>query len=90
MVVRVVIKGRVHGVFYRSCTIGNAKELGLKGWVRNCRDSSMEALFSGTPEKVDDMEKHYMRGPPDVMVTGIQVFPCDEDPGTTFDRKRTV
>ncbi|KAL6532558.1 hypothetical protein OROHE_013980 [Orobanche hederae] len=50
----------------------------------------MEALFSGTPEKVDDMEKHCMRGPPDVMVTRIQVFPCDEDPGTTFERKRTV
>ncbi|KAL6499072.1 hypothetical protein OROHE_026373 [Orobanche hederae] len=88
--VRVVIKGRVQGVFYRNWTIENAKELGLKGWVRNRRDGSVEALFSGTPEKVDDMEQRCRRGPPDAMVTGLQVFPCDEDPGTTFERKPTV
>ncbi|KAL8510193.1 hypothetical protein ACS0TY_017125 [Phlomoides rotata] len=29
----------------------------LEGWVRNCRDGSVEALFSGAPEKVEDMEQ---------------------------------
>lgn len=88
--VRVMIKGRVQGVFYRNWTIENAKELGLKGWVRNRRDGSVEALFSGTPENVDEMEQRCRRGPPDAMVTGLQVFPCTDDPGTTFERKPTV
>ncbi|KAL0316216.1 UNVERIFIED_CONTAM: Acylphosphatase [Sesamum radiatum] len=63
--VRMVIKGRVQGVFYRNWTIENAKELGLKGWVRNRRDGSVEALFSGSPEKVQEMEQGCRRGPPD-------------------------
>ncbi|KAI3447565.1 hypothetical protein Pfo_004230 [Paulownia fortunei] len=87
---RVVIKGRVQGVFYRNWTVDNAKELGLKGWVRNRRDGSVEALFSGSPEKVQEMEQRCRRGPPDAMVTGLQVFPCADDPGTTFERKPTV
>ncbi|KAK6126170.1 hypothetical protein DH2020_040089 [Rehmannia glutinosa] len=88
--VRVVIKGRVQGVFYRNWTIDNANELGLKGWVRNRRDGSVEALFSGSPEKVQEMEQRCRRGPPDAMVTGLQVFPCTDDPGTAFERKPTV
>ncbi|KAL3839692.1 hypothetical protein ACJIZ3_024283 [Penstemon smallii] len=89
--VRVVIKGRVQGVFFRDWTVENAKELGLKGWVRNRRDGSVEALFSGSPQKVDDMEQRCRRGPPDAMVTALQVFPStDDDPGTLFERKPTV
>lgn len=85
-----MIKGRVQGVFYRNWTIENAKELGLKGWVRNRRDGSVEALLSGRSEKVEEMEQRCRRGPRDAMVTGLQVFPCNDDPGTTFERKPTV
>ncbi|KAB2087246.1 hypothetical protein ES319_A04G089900v1 [Gossypium barbadense] len=88
--VRVVIKGRVQGVFYRNWTIENATQLGLKGWVRNRRDGSVEALFSGTPDSVEEMEQRCRRGPPAAMVTGLQVFPSDDDPGTGFQRKQTV
>ncbi|GER36853.1 acylphosphatase [Striga asiatica] len=88
--VKVVIKGRVQGVFYRNWTIDNAKELGLKGWVRNRRDGSVEALFSGSPDKVQEMEQLCRRGPPDAIVTGLQVVPCSDDPGPTFERKPTV
>ncbi|XP_075490267.1 uncharacterized protein LOC142528887 isoform X1 [Primulina tabacum] len=84
--VRVMIKGRVQGVFYRNWTIDNANELGLKGWVRNMRDGSVEALFSGNPDKVEEMEQRCRRGPPDAMVTGLQVFPSTDDPGTSFQR----
>ncbi|XP_055812121.1 uncharacterized protein LOC129882027 [Solanum dulcamara] len=88
--VRAVIKGRVQGVFYRDWTVENAKELGLKGWVRNRRDGSVEALFSGSPEKVQEMEQRCRRGPPSAIVTGLDVFPCDDDPGTGFERKQTA
>ncbi|XP_058212791.1 uncharacterized protein LOC131324723 [Rhododendron vialii] len=88
--VRVVVKGRVQGVFYRNWTMENAKELGLKGWVRNRRNGSVEALFSGSTDKVQEMEQRCRRGPPAAMVTGLEVFPCGDDPGTGFERRSTV
>ncbi|KAH9734999.1 Acylphosphatase [Citrus sinensis] len=88
--VRVVVKGRVQGVFYRNWTIENATQLGLRGWVRNRRDGSVEALFSGNPDSVKEMEQRCRHGPPDAVVTGLQVFPSNDDPGTGFVRKQTV
>lgn len=85
-----MIKGRVQGVFYRNWTIENATQLGLKGWVRNRKDGSVEALFSGSVDAVQEMEQRCRRGPPDALVTGFQVFPSDDDPGTGFHRKPTV
>ena len=90
MQVRVVIKGRVQGVFYRNWTVENATQLGLKGWVRNRRDGSVEALFSGNPDVVQEMEQRCRRGPPDAMVTGLEVFPSSDDPGSGFKRKPTA
>ncbi|XP_034913833.1 uncharacterized protein [Populus alba] len=88
--VRVMIKGRVQGVFFRNWTVENATRLGLKGWVKNRRDGSVEALFSGDSDNVQEMEQRCRRGPPDAMVTGFQVFPSTDDPGTGFQRKATV
>ncbi|XP_039068116.1 acylphosphatase-like [Hibiscus syriacus] len=90
--VRVAIKGRVQGVFYRNWTIENATQLRLKGWVRNRNrnDGSVEALFSGNPDSVQEMEQWCRRGPPAAMVTGLEVFPSSDDPGTGFERKQTV
>ncbi|KAJ4964289.1 hypothetical protein NE237_024228 [Protea cynaroides] len=45
-----MIKGRVQRVFYRNWTVQNARELGLKGWVSNRSDGSVEALFSDNPD----------------------------------------
>ncbi|KAL5067835.1 hypothetical protein RYX36_018722 [Vicia faba] len=87
---RVVIKGRVQGVFYRNWTVDNATELGLKGWVRNRRDGSVEALFSGSFDAVKEMEQRCRRGPSQAVVTGLEVLPCGDDPGTAFQRKPTV
>ncbi|KAG9458183.1 hypothetical protein H6P81_002691 [Aristolochia fimbriata] len=89
--VRVIVKGRVQGVFYRNWTIESARELGIRGWVRNRRDGSVEALFSGEPQAVDEMETRCRRGPPEAMVTALNVFPTDgEDPGQGFQRRPTV
>lgn len=88
--VRVVIKGRVQGVFYRNWTVENARELGIKGWVRNRRDGSVEALLSGDPNAVQEMEGRCRRGPPSAMVTALDVVPSDENPGDGFDRRPTV
>ena len=61
--VRVVIEGRVQGVWFRGWTIENAKRLGLIGWVRNKKNGSVEALFSGESIKVDEMLNACWDGP---------------------------
>ncbi|XP_026663585.2 acylphosphatase [Phoenix dactylifera] len=89
--VKVVIKGRVQGVFFRDWTVQNARELGLNGWVRNRRDGSVEALFSGDPNAVNEMvEKRCRVGPPAAAVTALNAFPSNEDPGQGFERKPTM
>jgi acylphosphatase len=60
---RVVITGRVQGVAFRYEARRAAERIGVGGWVRNCRDGSVEALFEGTPAQVDDMLTWCRRGP---------------------------
>lgn len=62
-VYRVVLSGRVQGVGFRAWTERTARSLGLSGWVRNRRDGSVEAVFAGPPELVDDMISRCRRGP---------------------------
>ncbi|MCJ7803146.1 MAG: acylphosphatase, partial [Desulfobacterales bacterium] len=53
--VRVIIEGRVQGVFFRHHTQEMAFKLGVKGWVKNRRDGRVEALFEGDQEWVDQI-----------------------------------
>lgn len=50
---RLVITGRVQNVFYRAWFVGEMRGLGIRGWVRNRADSSVEAVIEGPTEMVD-------------------------------------
>lgn len=71
--VTVRIEGRVQGVYYRAWTEQTAKELGLNGWVRNCDDGSVMAVFSGPPEVVAEMLKRCEEGSPDAQVSEVTI-----------------
>ncbi|CAN6201851.1 unnamed protein product [Urochloa humidicola] len=90
--VRVVVKGRVQGVFFRDWTVETARSLGLAGWVRNRRDGTVEALLSGDPDKVDEMvSRRIPVGPPASAVTAVVPSPADPvDPAEGFHRKPTA
>ena len=75
--VRLVIHGRVQGVFYRVWTREQALRHGLEGWVRNLSDGSVEALLCGRIESVEAMIADCREGPPAARVTGIDIAPAE-------------
>lgn len=81
--VRVRITGRVQGVWYRGWTIDEARRLGLSGWVRNRRDGSVEAVFSGPEQTVRAMIELCREGPPAALVSDVaeQIEPTPVGPG---------
>jgi acylphosphatase len=79
--VHVRIAGLVQGVGYRAWTEWEASELGLDGWVRNRRDGSVEAVFSGGAEAVAEMLRRCETGPPGARVTRVDIV--GEDVGTS-------
>ena len=72
--VRVVISGRVQGVWFRAWTTQEASARGLDGWVRNRRDGSVEAVFAGPAEAVDAMVALCRQGPPAARVDAVETF----------------
>lgn len=72
-IVRVVVSGRVQGVGFRYFVEREAIRLGIFGWVRNRREGSVEAVFSGTPEQVDAMLAACRKGPPVSKVDRLEI-----------------
>lgn len=75
------IEGRVQGVWYRGWTVMEARQRGLRGWVRNRSDGSVEALFAGPKPAVDAMLEACWQGPPAAQVRAVKpamaVYPQD-------------
>jgi acylphosphatase len=70
---RVILRGRVQGVFFRD-TIRNAAEREhVAGWVRNNPDGTVEALFEGDPAVVDVLVGLCREGPPGARVEAVEV-----------------
>ena len=89
--VRVRIAGRVQGVGYRYWTEDEATELGLTGWVRNRRDGSVEALFSGAAGSVAEMLRRCHDGPAGAVVASVEVLDEGGDPPSGgFEVRTTV
>jgi len=67
----VVISGRVQGVGFRDWLVGEARRLGLDGWVRNVGDDKVEALLAGDSAAVEECLRACRRGPPAAAVAQI-------------------
>jgi acylphosphatase len=70
---RVLVRGRVQGVFFRAETRARAEPLGLSGSVRNLPDGAVAAVFEGDPERVESMVDWCRRGPDGASVEGVEV-----------------
>jgi acylphosphatase len=69
---RVIVRGRVQGVFFRDTVRRRADSEGVAGWVRNRSDGAVEAVFEGSAEAVERMVAVCRRGPARAEVTGIE------------------
>jgi len=72
--VRIVITGRVQGVWFRGWMVGEAAARGINGWVRNRHDGAVEAVFSGPEATVEAMIEMCRVGPPAARVDAVKTF----------------
>lgn len=79
------IYGIVQGVGYRYSTYRKAVQLGITGWVRNKSDGSVEAVFEGPREKLEEMLAWCRKGPPGAYVSDIHIQ-WEEDNVSQYDR----
>ena len=90
MIRRLLISGRVQGVWYRGWTVEQAASLGLDGWVRNRRDGSVEALVSGPEAAVRSFIRRCHEGPPAANVERVEVENADEAVTAGFVQRPTA
>jgi acylphosphatase len=70
---RLIIEGRVQGVGFRASLAQEAFALGLHGWVRNCRDGSVEACVDGETSAIEAIIHWARRGPPGARVSHVTI-----------------
>jgi acylphosphatase len=85
-ILQVTIRGRVQGVGYRAFVEDQAIARDLEGWVRNRRDGSVEALFSGPASVVAEMVAACRHGPPGARVESVTSETANED---ALNQRRT-
>lgn len=90
LILHVVFRGLVQGVGYRAFVADEAARFEIGGWVRNCRDGTVEAVLAGASDRVESMLAACRRGPWGARVDGLdsrEGVPADLDlrrPGEAF------
>jgi acylphosphatase len=75
---RVLVEGRVQGVWFRDSAWQQADRLGVNGWVRNLSDGRVEAVYEGPRDAVEEVVAWTRRGPERATVTTVEVY--EEEP----------
>ncbi len=69
----VIVHGRVQGVFFRDSCRQEAEILGVRGWIANRSDGSVEAVFEGDASAVDEIVDWCREGPAQADVSRVDV-----------------
>ncbi len=75
---RVIVQGRVQGVFFRDTMRRMAESRGVAGWVRNTPEGAVEAALEGEPDGVDELVRFAHEGPRGAIVERVEVI--EEEP----------
>jgi acylphosphatase len=81
---RVVVHGRVQGVWFRESCRRQASAAGVAGWVRNNADGTVEALLEGEPAAVEAVVAWMRHGPPAAVVRATEVSPAEPTGAQAF------
>ena len=76
---KILIHGYVQGVGFRWFIYKNAKTLGIKGYVKNLENGSVEAVLCGEEDKLNELIKKCYEGPPYAIVNKIDIIEKDEN-----------
>jgi acylphosphatase len=87
--IRLVVSGRVQGVGFRSFVERHARRRAVRGWVRNRRDGTVEALLIGDDGPLREMEALCRRGPTLAAVGGIERYVAEDDGSEGFTHRPT-
>ncbi|HVA15700.1 MAG TPA: acylphosphatase [Stellaceae bacterium] len=88
--VQLEIFGRVQGVGFRAFVRHCARARGLRGWVRNRSDGSVEALLIGEEDAVAAVTEQCRRGPSQARVDRLESLPAQDDGTPDFTERATV
>jgi acylphosphatase len=80
----IIIQGKVQGVFYRKSAFEQATALGLRGWVRNLPDGSVEMEIAGTENQTLEMIQWCKKGPKMAKVSQVTTAEIEEKPWIDF------
>ncbi len=84
------IFGKVQNVWYRGWLVELADDAGLRGWVRNRSDGTVEALLIGPEGLVDEVAGHCRSGPPASVVGRVLATPSRDDGSSGFRLRPSV
>ena len=82
---RVRITGMVQGVFFRAWTQQQANQLGVRGWVRNTADGSVEGYLEGDKSSVQQLVDRLHQGPPSAQVAKIDAEVAEPEGADRFE-----
>jgi acylphosphatase len=69
---RLVVHGKVQGVFFRDSTREAARKEGVAGWATNRADGSVEVVLEGSRDAVDSVAGYVRRGPSSAQVESVE------------------
>jgi len=69
--IRLIIKGKVQGVFFRATAKDIAERLGIQGWVRNLPDKNVEIIATASDELLAQLIEWCKKGPPGAIVDEV-------------------
>jgi acylphosphatase len=87
---RIRIFGHVQGVFFRAWTLQQAQLLGVKGWVRNRRDGTVEVEAWGDEAAVEALIEKCRHGPSNARVERLSVEEAEGAPPQGFRAAPTL
>jgi acylphosphatase len=83
--VRLLISGKVQGVFFRETSRKMAEKLNIRGWIKNNPDGKVEAVVTGTGETVEEFIKWCKAGPEKAKVDKVEIEKLNEVIFTRFE-----